>query len=662
MLQYKWVYNMKKISLYLVVFISLLYMELLYKVLIYDHIFSLALINLLIYLIFISLVLLIVCHLFKSKINKGIFFFIMTVITIWFCAEYVCKSYFDFYISLSTFQIAEQLGDFMGKTLFEIAKRIPAIIAFFIPLILTIIFNKKINFEHYNYRYNLVIIVSLLAFYGLYRLSLNINKDKDYSLHHLYYDVNDFALDMENFGVLNSLGIDIKRAVFGFEEEIVLTPNKTPDVPEKEDNDTPEEEQPIVYEYNNLDIDFDSLINNESNKTLKQMHEYFKNETGTLKNEYTGMFKGKNLILFMAESFNEVAVRKDTTPTLYKLVNSGFVFKNFYTPTIFSTIGGEFQELTGLYASGTDILGKFRTGNITFPMGISTVFENANYRTFAYHNNYASFQNRDKYLKSLGFDNFKACNTGLEKVINCNIWPRSDLEMIDATVGDYVNNDHFMVFYATNSGHSNYEWKSNAMARKYKEEFLSLGLNYSEKPSVYLAANMDLDRALESLIKKLDEAGKLEDTVIALVGDHYPYDIPVEQVNELSDYERDAKVEINSSNFILWNSEMDKVEVDKVGSQIDVIPTLYNLFGIDYDSRLFIGKDILSTEPGLAIFNDRYWASDYGTYFVSKREFVPKEGVEVPEGYVKNMINTVNNKINMSKLIIENNYYSKVFK
>ena len=93
----------------------------------------------------------------------------------------------------------------------------------------------------------------------------------------------------------------------------------------------------------------------------------------------------------MAESFNEIAVNKELTPTLYKLVNSGFVFENFYTPTIYSTIGGEFQELTGLYAQSTSILSRFRSGNISFPQGIANKFKEINYSTYAYHNTFPSF-------------------------------------------------------------------------------------------------------------------------------------------------------------------------------------------------------------------------------------------------------------------------------
>ncbi len=645
---------MKKLNLFFAFFISFIYMELVYKIFIYHSIFRLSIINMILFLIPLSLLLSVLCNAFKSdKVNKIIYIILFSLIAIWFSAQYVVKSYFDFYISLSTFQVADQVTDFMGKAALETLRRIPVLILFFVPLIVSLIFSKHLHFRQNSLKKSLVLLCMTLGFYGLYIVGLNIGKKETYSAYNLYYKVNDISLSVENFGVLNTFCIDTKRAIFGFDAKIINVDNPLSSEKEKD--------TPIVYEYNNLDIDFDSLIASETNSTIKSMHEYFKSDPGTLQNEYTGFFKDKNLILFMAESFNEVAVKKEITPTLYKLVNSGFVFEDFYTPTIFSTIGGEFQELTGLYASGTDILGKFRSGKISFPQGVATKFKEEGYKTYAYHNNFASFQSRNKYLPSLGFDYFKACSTGMEKIMNCNLWPRSDLEMVDATVNEYINEDKFMVFYASNSGHSSYDsFNANQMAKKNKDEYLASGLNYSTRVATYLAAQMELDKALESLINKLEEAGKLDNTVIALVGDHYPYDLYPSEVNEMADYEKDDVVEINHSNFILWNNTMDTVKVSKVGSQIDVIPTIYNAFGIKYDSRLFIGKDILSTEGGLAMFGNKSWVSDKGTYFSSSGKFVPKDGVEVDDEYVKSMNQIVLNKINMSTKIINNNYYSKV--
>ena len=655
---------MKKISLFLIYLVSFIYMELLYKIFIYNNIFRTSILNMFIFLIFISLMFTIISKLFsKEKHNKIVFIVIMSIISVWFCAEYVCKSYFDFYISLSTFEVADQLGGFVGKTITEILKRIPGILLFFAPLIFSLIFSKSINFKHSNYKKLIGLTCISLLIFSFYLLSLNIEKDKEYSSYELYYNVNDFTLNMENFGVINSLFIDIKRAIFGFEDKVIINNDGAVIIDNrKNDNETVTK----VYDYNNLDIDFDSLIASEANNNIKTIHNYMKNNTGTLQNEYTGIFKDKNLILFMAESFNEIAVSKELTPTLYKLTNSGFIFDNFYTPTIYSTIGGEFQEMTGLYAQSTGILAKFRSGNIAFPQGIANKFKEVNYSTFAYHNNSYAFQDRNKYLKSLGFDNFKACYNGLEKLIQCHTWPQSDVDMINATYQDFINENKFMVFYASVSGHASYKWNANAQSKKHREEYSLAGLPYSEGPASYIAAQMELDKALETLINKLDEAGKLEDTVIALVGDHYPYELTIDEVNEISShkygYKKDAIISVNKSNFILWNSEMDNIHIDKVGSQIDVMPTIYNAFGLKYDSRMFIGNDILSNTPGLAMFGNRSWVSDLGSYYTASKNFVPKENVEIPDDYVKNMNQIVNNRITMSKMIIENNYYSKVFK
>lgn len=648
---------MKKINLFIVYLVSFIYMEILYKIFIYHKVFSLSIINMLLFILMFSLIVYLLNKLFSEKVNRIIYIVLMSILCLWFSAQYVVKSYFDFYISLSAFEVADQLNSFLGKVVSVTISRLPGIIMFFIPLIIGIIFRKHINFDKINNKKKIIgLLVIIIISITSYKLSLNINKNNSYSPYELYYKVNDVSLNVENFGILNTFGIDIKRSIFGFEEDI-SNDNSLNEITPSKDKDGKD----IVYEYNNLDIDFDTLISNESDDTIKKIHEYMKNDTGTLQNEYTGIFEGKNLILFMAESFNEIAVREDLTPTLYKLVNSGFVFENFYTPTIYSTIGGEFQELTGLYAQSTSILAKFRSGDVYFPQGIANKFKEINYNTYAYHNNSYSFQDRNKYLHSMGFDNFKACYNGLETLINCKEWPQSDVAMINATIEDYINEDNFMVFYASVSGHASYNW-NNASAKKHKEEYLSKGLNYSEAPASYLAAQMELDKALETLIKKLDEKGKLENTVIALVGDHYPYELSIDEVNEISSYEKDSVVEVNRSNFILWNSEMDTIKVSKVGSQLDVIPTIYNTFGINYDSRLFIGKDILSTEGGLAMFGNRSWVTDKGTYYTASREFVPKEGVTIDSDYVKKINQIVNSKITMSKLIIENNYYKKVLK
>ena len=631
-----------------------MYLEVLFRLFTNGTIFNISFLYVFLYSLFASILISFLVSLFNCTINKVIYYISIFVISFIYGVQLCIYRMFGFYFDLSLLSATDQVTKFAGDGFKLIIENIIEILLLLLPFILLLVFIKKIIIRKSELKISLMKLISCILVYLVFIGTLYINGDSINSAKELYFNVSNNELNIRKFGVLNAFRIDVKRSIFGFDAKV----NIIDDYVDPDDNDGDDEEVEIVYEYNNLDIDFDSLIADEANSTIKMMHEYFKNESGTLQNEYTKYFEGKNLILFMAESFNEIAVREDITPTLYKLVNSGFKFNNFYTPTISSTIGGEFQELTGLVAA-SGFLSPWKSGENYFPFGVATEFQNMGYSTYAYHNHTYTFQSRNKYLAALGFNNYLGCRNGLENRINCNQWPESDVEMIEATISDYIGSEEpFMVYYVTVSGHGDYGFNYSAMARKHKDDVANL--DYSEKPLSYLAAQIELDQALELLIEKLDEAGKLEDTVIALVGDHYPYYLSLDEVNEIATYEKDSVVEINRSNFILWNSEMDTVEIDKVGSQIDVLPTIYNLFGVEYDSRLIIGKDILSTEPGLAIFGNSSWVSDKGTYFASSGEFVSCDGSTVDDDYIKYMNSVVSNKILMSRYIMQYDYYRKV--
>ena len=648
-------YKLKKFNVILFTFIILMFLELSFRILTNVTIFNISFLYVTLYNIFVSLLISFLVTWGNNKFNKVIYYITIFIISFIYALQLCIYKMFGFYFDLSLLSATDQVASFAGDGLKLILENIVGVIVLFLPFIILLIFIRRISIHKNEVKINIIKLISLVVVYLVFIGTLYINGNGINSAKELYFNVSNNELNIRKFGVLNAFRIDVKRSIFGFDVKLNI-PDDYVD-PDKDD-DEEDEEPEIVYEYNNLDIDFDSLIASESNSTIKMMHEYFKNESGTLQNEYTKYFEGKNLILFMAESFNEIAVREDITPTLYKLVNSGFKFNNFYTPTISSTIGGEFQELTGLVAA-SGFLSPWKSGENYYPFGVATAFQNLGYNTYAYHNHTYTFQSRHKYLAALGFDNYMGCRNGLENEINCNQWPESDVEMIEATFDDYIANENpFMVYYVTVSGHGDYGFNYSAMARKHKDDVANL--NYSEKPLSYLAAQIELDQALELLIKKLDEAGELEDTVIALVGDHYPYYLSLDEVNEIASYEKDSVVEINRSNFILWNSEMETVEVEKIGSQIDVLPTIYNLFGVEYDSRLIIGKDILSTEPGLAIFGNSSWVSDKGTYFASSGEFVSRDGVTVDDDYIRYMNSIVSNKITMSRNIMKYDYYRKV--
>lgn len=621
------------------------YLELIFKILV-SNTFGIYLLLNLLYIIFLSALLSILTKSLPTRIQKFVFLIIVFLISLWFCIETIFYKTFGVYFSLSATGFADQALGFFAQAISIIKSNFLIIVLMFIPFFLAIIFYKRIKFA--NDAKLILLTIAICSYLCFYNSLINNGTN---SLKSLYLYTQNNALNHQYFGVIPSTIIEMRKNVTSFKEEIVIVN------PEKDIDGDEEEIKKFEYEKQILDIDFNSLIENEKNHDIKTMHEYFANNKAGNKNEYTGFFKDKNLILFMAESFNGVVVDRELTPTLYKLVNNGFVFDNFYSPVILSTIGGEFQELTGLYPDLSMLSYVWRTGKNSYPFGLATLFKENGYSAYSYHNHDYSFQERNIYLNSIGFDYYEACGNGLEEKIDCSIFPKSDQEMIDSTIDEYINDDKFLVYYATVSGHMNYDFTDNAMSIKHQEEVKDLPYSYRVK--AYIATQIELDRALESLLSKLEENGQLENTVIALVGDHYPYALSLDEMNEMSDTQKDGIIEINRSNFILYNSEMETKHINNVGSQIDVLPTIYNLFDIAYDSRLIIGKDILDNSTlKLAIFNDRSWVSNLGKYYASTNTFEPFiSGLDVGDSYVDAINQNVANMINMSKNIMYYDYY-----
>ncbi len=634
----------KRFCLFLSVF---LFSEIIFHLLIFPTFSKESIINILLYSLFSSSILSIITGIFKDKVNVILTSISLFMIAFLFCVQLVFYNTFKVFFSFETLGLSDQITSFMSEAIQSIIDNIFYILIFFIPFILYLVFHKKINLLRNNVSSYIAYFVILGLTVIIYGVHMSLTKDIENGTYILYSKTNSIALNMEKLGLSNAYLLDISRWLFGFQEELDLS---------NSDNSIIQEikEEEKVYEPNTLDISFDKAT---SNNEIKTINNYMQNNTGTLKNEYTGIYQDYNLIYIVAESFSEIGVSEELTPTLYKLTHTGFIFDNYYTPNTLSTIGGEFQALTGVYPDSS-ILSKWRKGTNYFPYGLATIYQSLGYKTYAYHDNWYAFQDRHKYLKSQGFTNYIGCSNGMQKRMNCKAWPQSDLEMMKATINDYINDEKFMAYYMTVSGHFSYNFSDNSMANKNKKYVSDLNLSTAAK--AYVATQIELDRALEYLINTLEEKGRLDDTVIVLLADHYPYKLSLKDVNSLSTFERDQVVGVNHNNLILWNSKQEDQHITKVCMSSDVLPTVYNLYGIEYDSRLLTGQDIFSTKEGLAIFNNRSWVSDKGTYYANNSKFVGDE--ELPEGYIDSINAIVKNRLNIGKLIIKNDYYKYLLK
>lgn len=425
-------------------------------------------------------------------------------------------------------------------------------------------------------------------------------------------------------------------------------------------------EEPLDTSPNVLPIDFAGLTASADSDTIGKIAEYTQSMTPTNRNEYTGMFEGYNLIYLTAEGFSPYAVDENLTPTLYKLVHSGFVFDEFYVPLwSTSTSDGEYTNCTGLIPDQMHSMKRSKDNAMPFTLPAFFSLEGVN--SYAFHDNSLSYYDRNLSHPNLGY-NFMASKLGDLKesewggqvfaMENANYWPASDLDMMKATMPLYVNDDRFHVYYMTVSGHMNYNFSGNKMSGIHKEEVADLP--YSEEGCAYIACNIELDRALEYMIEELDRAGKLENTVICLSADHYPYAMEVANLEELAGRPLDGTLDIYRNNLILWNSEMETVEVTKPASSVDILPTLLNLFGFEYDSRLYAGRDILSDSAPLVIFKDRSFITDRVIYNNKSKETIWREGYEEDEEYFAAIQSQVKGLYNYSANILNNDYYRYV--
>lgn len=584
----------------------------------------------------------------NESVNKISNIVINSVITLIFIAQLIHYRFYQSIFSIYSLINGAQVFGFMSAIGKIMLHNTEYIIFLLFPLFFFIVLGLNISFKKYTKKELLILIGIIPISLLLSILVLNTDKDKNYNAKDLYYNTHAPTISTQKLGLLTTMRLDLKRAIFGFTDKIMLEDKEIEEVNKSENK----------KQYNILNIDFDKLIEEEDNDKIRSLHKYFKSVTPTEKNKYSGMFKDKNLIVITAEAFSPIAIDKELTPTLYKMYTEGFSFSNFYTPIFYvSTSDGEYVSLTSLLPK-EGVWSFQESSKISLPFVYGNILKDYGYSANAYHNGRYNYYKRNLSHPNMGYK-YVGCGNGLEKKINCKIWPQSDLEMINATIDDYIENEKFLAYYMSISGHLNYTYNGNMMATKNRDKVKNL--RYSEAIQAYLATNIELDKALESLINSLKEKGKLDDTVIVISADHYPYGLTINEMKERATYINDEKFDIHKNNLIIWNSQIKTpIKIDKYASSLDILPTVLNLLGVEYDSRLLMGTDILSNSEGLVIFNDRSWITKHGKYDAIKGKFTEYINLEEKQKYIDEINEIVKNKFNASRLILETNYYKYI--
>lgn len=450
-----------------------------------------------------------------------------------------------------------------------------------------------------------------------------------------------------------------------------LKPEKPAPIPPKIPTD--EEKAAIAASGSNvMALDFDGAYARTKNSVTADLNAYVQSLSPSGKNLYTGLFKGKNLILICAEAFSDAAVDEQLTPTLYRMTRNGIYFSNYYQPTWGgSTTTGEFSFVTGLVPeSGLESMQKISHNNNYFTLG--NQLQRQGYASGAFHNGNYDYYSRNLTHRNLGYTDFLAFGNGLENITRKY---SEDSAMIDKTVDLYLDRQPFSLYYMTVSGHFSYKAdnvKVKENLPRVKEVF---GDRYMDKTCYYFCYQMELDKAMEMLIAKLEAAGASNNTVICITADHYPYGLEnnssygntADYVSDLYGYKHSSPWEKDRNSWILWSGCLENelsdfaCEISSPTYSLDIVPTLSNLFGLEFDSRLLVGRDVFSDTPPLALWNNLSWISERGRYNSKTKEFTPADGYVYDSDYVKSINNIVKNKIYFSKQVVNTDYYGALF-
>ena len=548
--------------------------------------------------------------------------------------------------------------NFASQLLYSIGRNLPSILLLLAPLPATIVCLKlrragalKRRLHWKQAIASFAVLLTLLALTSGLMLS---GRNAPLSVYHTFLNVNASTdSSYKKVGMLATTVQELRYMLFGSRNSTVITPSSLGT-----------SSSPRTYSSNSYnvieDISFTDLADSTDSEILKNTDQYLANVIPTRKNNYTALLEGYNLITICAESFCPWFISEELTPTLYKMTHTGILFENYYGTFQSVTTNGEYTLCMGLYPdmSRTKTDSSFNLSASNYlPFCLGNALRDMGYQTWAYHDYIGDFYNRNITHANMGYT-FQAADSGLDMKID---WPSSDLEMMQASVDDYIGSETpFHAYYMTFSGHYQYNW-NNAMSAKNKDAVKNL--HASEPVKAYIACNLELEYALEYLTHRLEAAGIAEKTCIVLTNDHYPYGLTEAEYNELAGQTLDTTFEKYRNSFICYVPGLpENIVVDEYCSTADILPTLLNLFGVDYDSRLLAGTDILSSGIHMAVLSDKSFLTKTFRYDAGTETVIPaRADIAISDETIDAYRLYVENKFQLSKNIVNSDYYAHVF-
>ena len=374
-----------------------------------------------------------------------------------------------------------------------------------------------------------------------------------------------------------------------------------------------------IYEYSirNFYITFIKAKKSSNEEEVLFLGEVYNNTKDNYSNKYTGKYKDKNLIILQLEGTDNWLITKEDTPTLYKMMNSGINFTNHYSYYNGggSTFNSEFAVNTGFITPLSYTQNAYTFNKNYFPYSLANLFKKEEYAVNAFHMNTSEYYSRGTNYKNWGYDNYYGLiDLGTYKDDSYTL----DRELIlnDTFREKMFNENKFVDYIITYSGHMPFTTEKGLCKSLITEDLLKeQGIeelskdqvlpNLTEEECARRQAK-ETDYMVELLINTLQEKMLLDDTVIVVFTDHYLYTLSDQTI--LDKYKETDNNLINHTPFFIWSNNIEKTKITEVTSQLNILPTLINLFGLEYHPNYYIGTDALDLNyNGYVFFSDYSW-------------------------------------------------------
>lgn len=392
-----------------------------------------------------------------------------------------------------------------------------------------------------------------------------------------------------------------------------------------------------LYEYTtrNFYVTFLKTKKQENSEDIEFLNTAFTYKQNT-KNKYTGKLKGNNLIFIQLEGIDNWLVTKDIMPNLYKLMNESINFENHYSYYNGggSTFNSEFAVNTGFITPLSYTQNAYTFNNNKFPYSMANLFKEAGYTVNAFHMNTGEYYSRTVNYKNWGYDNYY----GLIDSIDFE----NDEYKLDRTLilnEEFSNlmfskDTPFVDYLITYSNHMPFSQNKGVCKQLLELNNTVQDKELTEEDCIKIQAK-ETDYMIKLLIDKLTSEKLINNTTLVIFSDHYLY--TVEDKTILDKYKNTKNNLINHTPFFIWSKKLKKETIKEVTSQLNILPTTLNLFGIKYNKNAYIGEDALNTKyQGIVFFSDYSWYDG---------------NVYVADGIVKNKKKISNNDLE------KNNYY-----